>query len=78
MAEVAGVASGERRPEPTPRERVEPVAGPIATKGQAKPATPPATGQPALDELERTPRQESTDAEGEMLDIPAFLRRQAN
>jgi cell division protein FtsZ len=78
MAEVAGVASGERRPEPNPRERVEPMASPIATKGQAKPAAPPATGQPALSEMDRTPRPEPTEAEGEMLDIPAFLRRQAN
>jgi cell division protein FtsZ len=78
MAEVAGVASGERRPEPIPRERVEPMASPIATKGEAKPAAPPATGQPALGEMDRTPRPEPTEAEGEMLDIPAFLRRQAN
>jgi len=78
MAEVAGVASGERRSEPNPRERVEPMASPIATKGQAKPATPPASGQPALGEMDRTPRPEPTEAEGEMLDIPAFLRRQAN
>jgi cell division protein FtsZ len=78
MAEVAGVASGERRSEPKPRERVEPVAGPVAAKGEAKPATPSAASQPALGEMEPAPRQGPTDAEGEMLDIPAFLRRQAN
>ncbi len=73
MAEVAGVASGERR-----RERVEPVAGPIATKGEARPIQPSTTSQPALGELDPAPRQGPTEAEGEMLDIPAFLRRQAN
>jgi cell division protein FtsZ len=78
MAEVAGVASGERRAEPKPRERVEPLAGSIATEGPARPATPSAASQPALGELERAARQEPTEAEGEMLDIPAFLRRQAN
>ncbi len=73
MAEVAGVASGERR-----RERVEPVAGPIATKGEARPVQPSTASQPALGELDPAPRPGPTEAEGEMLDIPAFLRRQAN
>jgi hypothetical protein len=54
------------------------MAGSIATKGEAKPATPSTASQPALAELEPTSRQGPTDAEGEMLDIPAFLRRQAN
>ena len=78
MAEVAGVASGERRTEPKPRERLEPVAGQVAVKGQARPAIPSAASQPALDGLEPAPRHGPTEAEGEMLDIPAFLRRQAN
>lgn len=78
MAEVAGVASGERRTESKRRQRVEPVAGSIATKGAAKPAQPASTSQPALDGLDPVPRPGPTDAEGEMLDIPAFLRRQAN
>jgi cell division protein FtsZ len=78
MAEVAGVGSADRRPEPKPRERVEPKAGAVAAKGEARPATPAATSQPALNGLEPARRAGPTEAEGEMLDIPAFLRRQAN
>ena len=78
MAEVAGVASGERRSEPKPRARMEPQANPVTVKNEARPATPSATSQPALGDMEPAPRQGPTDAEGEMLDIPAFLRRQAN
>ncbi len=78
MAEVAGVASGDRRAAAKSRERIEPVANPIAAKGEAKPAASAAASQPALGDMEPAPRQGPTDAEGEMLDIPAFLRRQAN
>lgn len=78
MAEVAGVSSGERRAEQKQRARMEPKASPVAEKGEAGPVTPSATSQPALGGLDLAPRQEPTDAEGEMLDIPAFLRRQAN
>ncbi|MCK5622972.1 MAG: cell division protein FtsZ [Alphaproteobacteria bacterium] len=78
MAEVAGVASGERRAERKPRERVEPKASPVAAKGEARPAAPSVTSQPALGDMEPAPRPGPTEAEGEMLDIPAFLRRQAN
>ncbi|MDH5557219.1 MAG: cell division protein FtsZ [Alphaproteobacteria bacterium] len=75
MAEVAGVASGERRAE---RGRMEPKASPVAVKGEARPMAPAMASQPALAGLDPAPRPEPTDAEGEMLDIPAFLRRQAN
>jgi cell division protein FtsZ len=78
MAEVAGVGSSERRQEQPKQDRVEPVASPVASKGEAKPSTPSSTSQPTLGGLEPEPRQGPTDAEGEMLDIPAFLRRQAN
>lgn len=78
MAEVAGVGSSERRQEAQSRQRAEPVAGPIASKGDAKPSSPVTASQPTLGGLEPEPRQGPTDAEGEMLDIPAFLRRQAN
>jgi cell division protein FtsZ len=78
MAEVAGVASGERRTQTDTRERVEPKAGPIAAKGDAKPSVTAAASQPALDGLEPARRPQTTEAEGEMLEIPAFLRRQAN
>ena len=78
MAEVAGVASGERRAPVESRERIEPKTGPIATKGEARPATSAAASQPALAGLEPARRPQPTDADGEMLEIPAFLRRQAN
>jgi cell division protein FtsZ len=78
MAEVAGVASGERRAEPKPQERVEPKASSVAAKGEARPAAPTAASQPALGDMEPAARPGPTEAEGEMLDIPAFLRRQAN
>jgi cell division protein FtsZ len=78
MAEVAGVASGERRAEPKPRERMEPKASPVAAKGETRPAVSSAASQPALGDMEPAPRAGPTEAEGEMLDIPAFLRRQAN
>ena len=78
MAEVAGVATGERRAAPKPAERMEPKANPVAAKGYARPAVPSAPSQPALGGMEPAPRQGPTEAEGEMLDIPAFLRRQAN
>ncbi len=78
MAEVAGVASGERRVPNESRNRIEPKAGPIATKGEARPASSAASSQPALEGLEPARRPQPTDADGEMLEIPAFLRRQAN
>jgi cell division protein FtsZ len=78
MAEVAGVASGERRVPAESRNRIEPKAAPIATKGEARPATSAAASQPALEGLEPAHRPQPTEADGEMLEIPAFLRRQAN
>ena len=77
VAEAAGVVSGERRPHLG--QRVEPVAAP-AKQAQPRQAAPASAGvnQPRLGGLEPTGRAGRTDAEGEMLDIPAFLRRQAN
>jgi len=77
VAEAAGVVSGERRPHPS--QRVEPVAA-AAGVGPSRP-TPPAPAdhrQQRLGGLDSAGRSGRTDAEGEMLDIPAFLRRQAN
>ena len=74
VAEAAGVVSGDRRDEPT--ERIEPFATP-GNPAAPKPPTPVAENkQPPLGALE--PDSGPTGADGEMLDIPAFLRRQAN
>jgi cell division protein FtsZ len=77
VAEAAGVVSGERRAQMN--QRVEPVAAP-ATAATAIQPSPKAVdgGQPRLGGLEPGRGAGATDAEGEMLDIPAFLRRQAN
>jgi cell division protein FtsZ len=70
VAEAAGVVSADRRTELP--QRVEPVAAP------ATPGTAAEERQPRLGALEPNGSTGPTDAEGEMLDIPAFLRRQAN
>ena len=77
VAEAAGVVSGERRAQISPR--AEPIAGPrvaAAAKGSSLAASD--GRQPRLGGLEPGRGTGPTDAEGEMLDIPAFLRRQAN
>jgi cell division protein FtsZ len=76
VAEAAGVVSGERRAQMT--ERFEPITAPAAAAPPKQ--RPPAAdrGQPRLGGLEPGRGAGATDAEGEMLDIPAFLRRQAN
>jgi cell division protein FtsZ len=77
VAEAAGVVSGERRA-PT-AARIEPVAPPGAGTPPKQTASAAADGrQPRLGALEPGHGTGATDAEGEMLDIPAFLRRQAN
>ena len=77
VAEAAGVVSGERRAQMT--QRVEPVAAPVAAAPPKRSSPAAADGhQPRLGGLEPARGAGPTDAEGEMLDIPAFLRRQAN
>ncbi len=78
VAEAAGVVSGERRALLT-QQRVEPVAA-AAAAPPPKPVSPAAMDgrQPRLGGLEPGRGSGATGAEGEMLDIPAFLRRQAN
>ncbi len=80
VAEAAGVVSGERRTQMT--QRLEPVAASAAPAAPAMPkrSSPPGpdSRQPRLGGLEPARGGGPTDAEGEMLDIPAFLRRQAN
>ncbi len=76
VAEAAGVVSGERRPQLT--QRVEPIAASRKPAPATRPSPPPDGRQPPLGALEPARGGGPTDAEGEMLDIPAFLRRQAN
>ncbi|MDH3229184.1 MAG: cell division protein FtsZ [Alphaproteobacteria bacterium] len=77
VAEAAGVVSGERRAQMS--QRVEPVAAPAATPPTKRSSPGAADGRQArLGGLEQHGGAGPTDAEGEMLDIPAFLRRQAN
>jgi cell division protein FtsZ len=74
-ATAAAVAQPLPQPEPVaPPQPV--VAPPVET---AKPAEPKMrTRQPTLGGLDPTDRLNSARAEEDMLDIPAFLRRQAN
>ena len=77
VAEAAGVVSGERRAQAA--ARIEPVAPPAAGARPRQTASAAGDGgQPRLGGLEPGHGTGATDAEGEMLDIPAFLRRQAN
>ncbi|UCH72869.1 MAG: cell division protein FtsZ [Rhodospirillales bacterium] len=85
VAEAAGVVSGERRPHLN--QRVEPVAAPATAPAPAPSpsiqSTAPSSAakdghQSRLGGLEPVGVASRTEAEGEMLDIPAFLRRQAN
>jgi len=77
VAEAAGVVSGERRTHLG--QRVEPVATAAgAAQPRQRPPAPADTRQPRLGGLEPAGGPGRSEAEGEMLDIPAFLRRQAN
>ncbi len=75
MAEAAGVTTGERRAETA---RTEPAPEPTLRKEAARPTAVPATKQPTLRGMDPPAHPAPTDADGEMLEIPAFLRRQAN
>ncbi|NKB54890.1 MAG: cell division protein FtsZ [Alphaproteobacteria bacterium] len=76
--------TGRARPqsEPTPPQKpVEPTQKaemPTPVRRQPPAAEPEQVGQPQLGGLESTDRSSQTPAEEEMLEIPAFLRRQAN
>jgi cell division protein FtsZ len=68
------VAQAPARPEPAPQPqaaRSEPVKAPPA------PPAPPAPSQPALGGLEGSASRDR-DLQEDLLEIPAFLRRQAN
>jgi cell division protein FtsZ len=69
---------GLLRKEPEPRTVAadpEPRREPI---GQVRAAPPPAPEQPRLEGVDRGDRRPPAQAEEDLLDIPAFLRRQAN
>ena len=68
---VTGVAAREKSA-PAHEERIEPEAGP------ARPPETDETEQEKLGSMDPARRVTPTDADREMLDIPAFLRRQAN
>ncbi len=83
--EATALAQPLAQPEPMPAP--EPVATPVATPAPAaaapaetpRPAEPKMRArQPTLGGLDPTDRLNSARAEEDMLDIPAFLRRQAN
>jgi cell division protein FtsZ len=68
-----------------PSERSEPTPAPLpaaattpATAIPAKPASPAAAAQSRLSGLDPQERGNATKTEEDLLDIPAFLRRQAN
>ena len=68
----------ETPPEPEIRisePKPQPAPQPVRTETPPKPENPPAQASPTQEEA---PKQEPKSAEEEVLDIPAFLRRQAN
>jgi cell division protein FtsZ len=74
--EATALAQPLPEPAPTPMPAPHAVAQPAET---AKPAEPKMRArQPTLGGLDPTDRLNSARAEEDMLDIPAFLRRQAN
>jgi len=76
---VTGVARSRPVTEPAapvaPAATVEPVAAPPIT---VQPAAPAAPVQPRLGALDPADRLPASKAEEDLLEIPAFLRRQAN
>ncbi|MGE0153360.1 MAG: cell division protein FtsZ, partial [Reyranellaceae bacterium] len=75
-AAAAALAQPIPQPMPEPAPLPPPVAQPVET---ARPAEPKMRSrQPTLGGLDPTDRLNSARAEEDMLDIPAFLRRQAN
>ncbi len=72
---AAAAVAVQPQPEPAP----QPVAPPAPPVEAARPAEPKMRSrQPTLGGLDPTDRLNSARAEEDMLDIPAFLRRQAN
>ncbi len=71
-----------RKPREEAETKTEPTAGTSATIAAPAPATPvaskPAAEQPKLGPLDRADRVTASSADDDLLDIPAFLRRQAN
>ena len=63
-------------PQPVPQPVAQPVAPPVEAQRPAEPKM--RARQPTLGGLDPTDRLNSARAEEDMLDIPAFLRRQAN
>jgi cell division protein FtsZ len=57
---------------------VQPEAGPVSPTRSGGPAAPEPPAEPRLGALDPNERIAPTRAQDEMLDIPAFLRRQAN
>jgi cell division protein FtsZ len=73
--------TGRARTEPTPPQKPDlPKNKPeaLAPVQSAMPMAPEPSGQPQLGGLDSAERASQTPAEEEMLEIPAFLRRQAN
>ena len=63
-------------PEPVAQANAEPTAeAPLETAAQT---APPVPAQPSLSNLEPAPQSEAASGDDDMLEIPAFLRRQAN
>jgi cell division protein FtsZ len=74
--EATALAQPMPEPEPMPAPVAQPIPAPVEA---AKPAEPKMRSrQPTLGGLDPTDRLNSARAEEDMLDIPAFLRRQAN
>jgi cell division protein FtsZ len=65
------VAAAPRMPAPAPQAAPQ-------FNAQARQAAPAAAPQPAAQAAPQAPRPKAAQSEEEMLDIPAFLRRQAN
>jgi cell division protein FtsZ len=60
----------EPKPQPAPQ--------PLRAETPPKPENPPAQASPAPEAAAAAPKEEPKSSEEEVLDIPAFLRRQAN
>ncbi len=78
MTGVARAGMVDRRGGRSEVERVEPVARNITPKGGPVEAARSGSGQKKLGALDPSERPKTADSDSDMLDIPAFLRRQAN
>ncbi|MCC7275189.1 MAG: cell division protein FtsZ [Alphaproteobacteria bacterium] len=63
---------------PAPAERIEPAAAMGPARPAAAPAAAPVASRARANGVEAPERAQQSTAEEDMLDIPAFLRRQAN